>query len=76
METNSLLNVDTKVISKAFAEKLKETLPLIISQNQRAYVKNRVSESGRLIADIIDAFDKENIPGYLGTMDIEKAFFP
>ena len=76
METNSLLNVDTKVISKAFAEKLKETLPLIISQNQRACVKNCVSESGRLIADTINAFGKENIPGYLRTMDIEEAFFP
>ena len=44
----SLLNADTKIIFKAFAEKLKETLPSIISQNQTAYVQNRfVSESGR-----------------------------
>lgn len=63
------------MISKAFPEKLKKIFLLIISQNQRAYVKNRcVRESGRLIRDTIDAFDKENIPGYLVTMDIEKAF--
>ena len=63
------------MISKAFAEKLKKILLLIISQNHRAYVENRcVRESGRLIRDTTDTFDKENIPGYLVTMDIEKAF--
>ena len=71
----SLLNVDTKMISEAFAEKLKETLSLLISQIQRAYAKNIfVSESDRLIADIIDTFDKKNIPGYLVSIDIAKAF--
>ena len=54
---------------------LKKFLLLIISQNHRAYVKNRcVKESRRLIPDTIDDFDKENIPGYLVTVDIEKAF--
>ena len=44
----SLRKVDTKIISKVFAEKLKEKLPSIISQNKTAYVKNRcISESGR-----------------------------
>ena len=63
------------MISKAFPEKLKKIFLLIISQNQRAYVKSScVRESGRLIPDTIDDFDKENIPGYLVTMDIEKAF--
>ena len=37
----SLLNVDTKIISKAFAEKLKPILPSIISSNQTAYVEKR-----------------------------------
>ena len=46
--TVSLLKVDTKIISKSFAEKLKEKLPSIISQNKTAYVKIRsISESGR-----------------------------
>lgn len=34
-----ILNVNTKMISKAFAEKLKEAFPSVISQNQAAYVK-------------------------------------
>lgn len=47
----------------------------IISENQTAYVKNRcISESIRLIADIIGVCNKENIPGYLVTKDIVKAF--
>ena len=35
----SLLNVDTKVLSKSLAEKLKHVLPELISSNQTAYVK-------------------------------------
>ena len=44
----SLLNVDTKIISKAMALRLKNALPSIISTNQTAYVNKRcISESGR-----------------------------
>ena len=71
----SLLNVDTKILSKALAAKLKPVLPSIISSNQTAYVEKRcISESGRLISDITEICEKENIPDYLVTMDLEKAF--
>ena len=71
----SLLNVDTKILSKSLAEKLKNVLPELISSNQTAYVKNRcISESGRLISDVIEMCDILDISGYLVTMDIEKAF--
>ena len=71
----SLLNVDTKIISKVLAAKLRKVLPTIISSNQTAYVNKRcISESGRLISDIIEVCEKQNIRGYLVTMDIEKAF--
>ena len=71
----SLLNVDTKILSKSLAEKLKNVLPELISSNQTAYVTNRyISESGRLISDVIEMCDILDIPGYLVTMDIEKAF--
>ena len=71
----SLLNVDTEILSKALAAKLKPVLPSTISSNQTAYVEKRcISESGRLISDTIEICEKENIPAYLVTMDLEKAF--
>ena len=71
----SLLNVDTKIISKCLAKRLVPVLPTIVSPDQTAYVKGRfIGESTRLISDILELSDIENIPGYLLTADIEKAF--
>ena len=63
------------MLSKPLAEKFKHVLHELLSSNQKAYVKNRcISESGRLISDVIERCDILDIPGYLVTMDIEKAF--
>ena len=63
------------MISKALATRLKDILPHLISSNQTAYVKNRyVSESGRLIYDVIETASFLNKKGLLVTVDIEKAF--
>ena len=71
----SLLNVATKIISKAFSERLKNVLFSLISTQQTAYIKNRFTrEGGRLISDIVNIWDHNNIGGYLVTIDIEKAF--
>ena len=68
-------DVDTKIFSKSLTEKLTNVLPELIASNQTAYVKNRcISESGRLISDVIEMCDILNISGYLVAMDIEKAF--
>ena len=54
---------------------MKNVLPGLISSNQTVYVKNRcISESGRLISDVIQMWDTLDIAGYLVTMDIEKPF--
>ena len=54
---------------------MKHVLPKLISSNQRPYVKNQcISETGRLISDVIEICDILDIPGNLVTMDIEKAF--
>ena len=70
-----MLNVDSKIRSKAFSEKLKEVLPDLISSHQTTYVQNRhIGESGRLISDIIEITKIRKIGDFLVTMDIEKAF--
>ena len=70
-----LLYVDTKILSKTFTAKLKPISPSIFSSNQSAYVENwYISESGRLICDIIEICGNENVPGFLVTKDLEKAF--
>ena len=71
----SLLNVDMKIISKAFSSRLKKILPSIISSEQTAYVNKRyIMEGGRFISDIIEMCNIENVKGFIVSMDIEKAF--
>ena len=75
MEAYLAAHIDTKILSNAFAGKLRPILPSIISPNQTAYVEKRcISESGRFISDIIEICGNKNIPGFLVTMDLEKAF--
>ena len=51
---------------------MKHVLPELISSNQTAYVKNRcISESGRLISDVIEGCDMLDISHNLVAMDIE-----
>ena len=38
----SLLNVDTKILSKAISNKLKPVLPRLISSQQTAYLKKPI----------------------------------
>ena len=71
----SLLNVDTKIVSKSLASRFLPVLPSIISSDQTAYVKGRyIGESIRLISDILDISNKLSIPGYMLTVDLQKAF--
>ena len=71
----SLLNTDVKILSKALNQRLEKTLPFIISANQSAYVDGRfISESGRLISDLLEISDTLKLDGLLATIDIQKAF--
>ena len=75
LETDFLLNVDSKLISNILAIRLKNVLPSLILPNQIVYVKNRfVSESGKLISDVMDKSERLNIESYMVTIDTQKAF--
>ena len=50
-------------------------LPFLISSNQTTYVKNRlISESGRVIEDMLEIANKFALEGFLITVDIKKSF--
>ena len=71
----SLLNVDAKILSKILASRVKKVISSLITSEQTAYVLGRViGESIRLTSDLIEYSNIQNIPGYLVTVDIEKAF--
>ena len=75
MRPVSLLNVDLKIISKAFASRLKTVQPSIISSEQIAYIEERIiGESGRFISDILSVTNNFKIKNYLVRMDIQEAF--
>ena len=46
-----------------------------MNENQVAYINNRfISESGRLMSDVLEITNSLDIEGILMTLDIEKAF--
>ena len=64
-----------KLISKVLASRLKSVISTVVNENQAAYINNRfISESGRLISDVLDITNSLEIEGLLMTVDIEKAF--
>ena len=68
------MNIDTKLIPKVLAERLKKNLSSVISKNQTAYVKRRFINGDRLISDILEISDNLKTKGFLITLDIEKTF--
>ena len=71
----SLLSVIYKLVSGAIAERLKTTLSKIISDCQTGFIKDRfISDSTRLIYDLLHAAEKKNVTGLLMLIDFEKAF--
>ena len=62
----SLLNVDTKILSKVLATRLKKVISKLVAQDQTAYIPGRyVGELVILISEILRYTDRENCEGYL-----------
>jgi exonuclease III len=71
----SLLNVDYKVAAKVIVNRLKTVLSSIISSDQTGFLPNRyIGENVRLVLDIIEYADINNLPGTLFFIDFEKAY--
>ena len=76
-----LLNTDVKILSKVMAQRLKKTLPFLISANQSVgllTIDNLdglfIGEGGRLISDLLEISDKLKLDGLLVITDTQKAF--
>ena len=65
-----------KIISEVLSTRIKNVLPFLICSSQMMYVKNRfISESGRVISDILEISNSLSLEDFLlVTVDIEKAF--
>ena len=71
----SLINVDTKIASRALAKRLEYILLDLIHHNQNAYVKGRsIFDAVRTIEDVIEYTKQMKQSGILVTIDFEKAF--
>ena len=71
----SLLNLDLKIISKAFASTQKTELPSIISSEQTSYIEKRfIVEGRRFISDVLSVTNNLKMKSYPLTIDIKKAF--
>ena len=71
----SLLNIDKKNRFICNCKRIKNVLDKLISSSQKGFLKGRyIGECTRLIFDLIERAEEENIPGMLLLLDFEKAF--
>ena len=56
----SLINLDTKLISKVYANRLKSVMPKLVHANQVAYVKDRFIGEGIRVIDETMEFAQKN----------------
>ena len=71
----TLLNVDYKIASKAIATRTKKVLPQLIHTDQSDFMKNIfIGQNIRLLCDLLEQTELENISGILLQLDFRKAF--
>lgn len=71
----TLLNTDTKILSKALAKRIQSCISEVISQDQTGFIRGRRITSNLLsIQSIIDHTDQTNSQGLLLALDYSKAF--
>ena len=71
----SLLNTDYKILAKVLCKRLKYVIDKLISHEQTGYLKRRSAmQNLRLVQDIIEYCEHNDIPGILLFLDFKKAF--
>ena len=71
----SLINVDTKILSRLITARLEEVIVKICSKEQLAYIKGRnITEGIRMIDFSISEKERKNDEGFIVGFDFEKAF--
>ena len=71
----TLLNLDYKIASKAIASRIKNVLPALIHSDQFGFMKNRfIGQNIRLINDILEQTELQNVPSILLQLDLKKVF--
>ena len=69
------LNTDYKIISKLLANRTKSVLRKLIHSDQKGFVEGRnISESNRMIDDILNYVDEEDQEEIIVFVDQEKAY--
>ena len=71
----SLLNTDYKIITKLLAERLKLFLPKLAHSDQKGFISGRnISDANRLVQDIIEYSDRNQLNSAVIFLDYKKAF--
>lgn len=71
----TLLCVDTRILSKCIALRIKRIIDQIIKYDQTGFIKGRfIGDNIRHLLDTIECYDQEKKPGLLFIADFEKAF--
>lgn len=71
----SVINTVVKIITKVFANRLQAHLPLLVAQNQTAFVKGRSMMESFLVArEFLTFYKTQKLPTILYKVDFEKAF--
>ena len=69
----SLFNTDYKTLTHVLANRLKLVIGELIHTDQNGYIKSRNAYNIRLIQDVIDYFENDNIEEGIVFLDIQKA---
>ena len=71
----SLTNYDYKILTFILAKHIQSVISKLIFQEQCGYIKGLyIGQNARLIKDIIEYYDNNNLPGAIICLDFEKAF--